>query len=474
MEILARPFLRCLAKLYISTSTISSHIAICTLVSVHSLPVLQATWMQNSAADMSCNLFAAKHSSKALRLDPVSHMSRSRAYESPLNRFDLISGCSLDGRFCPLMKKPNLASFIFGVGVLSRDGWRMGVACSRCASGRFLDRVCSHSSLILRRHTARHTARELSESSDTAASENYTVSTIIMLIRLESIYSGVLIDFGNVILPCEFRVERPLCSTTKLCETKDVISPATLSNCKSVGETPVSTLLGEEQSGSFDLTAKETKVTDMLRRCCIESMAKLVMNSFVSEVICLHVLSQLWTWAVHIVEYLTRSCPDLSCKVIFAVRARLQLNSFELLRRMSSSICDALEISDCCSRSELAGLVVRLCDTSVLGSPAAPRKRLLVASMLRSFRRFASREGGGTGRKLWFSICGIRLPAGESLDGLLRLSFHVAFWLPPIVFVQDTGLNVAVVLVARLAKQLDRGEVNAKLTRQLWKPLALL
>jgi hypothetical protein len=37
---------------------------------------------------------------------------------------------SLDGRALVLMKKPNLASFICGVEVLSLGDWRTGVACS--------------------------------------------------------------------------------------------------------------------------------------------------------------------------------------------------------------------------------------------------------------------------------------------------------------------------------------------------------
>lgn len=47
-----------------------------------------------------------------------------------MDRFDLMPGLSLDGRVLVLMKKPNLASFICGVGVLNLGDWRTGVACS--------------------------------------------------------------------------------------------------------------------------------------------------------------------------------------------------------------------------------------------------------------------------------------------------------------------------------------------------------
>ena len=55
--------------------------------------------------------------------------------------------------------------------------------------------------------------------------------------------------------------------------------------------------------------------------------------------------------------------------------------SSELLRRISSSYWEALEVSDCSSCSVATGLVVRLCDVSVFEDTAASSKRLLVASV---------------------------------------------------------------------------------------------
>jgi hypothetical protein len=62
------------------------------------------------------------------------HTSHIPAHESPLNRFDLMPGFSLDGRPLALMKKPNLASTILGVGVLILNDRRIGVACSHSLS----------------------------------------------------------------------------------------------------------------------------------------------------------------------------------------------------------------------------------------------------------------------------------------------------------------------------------------------------
>lgn len=52
------------------------------------------------------------------------------------------------------------------------------------------------------------------------------------------------------------------------------------------------------------------------------------------EITCFQVLIQFRTWTVLDVRYLTCICPDLSCKVVFAVRAGQQLNRVSLLNKM--------------------------------------------------------------------------------------------------------------------------------------------
>jgi hypothetical protein len=137
------------------------------------------------------------------------HTSHNPAYESPLNRFDLMSGFSLDGRLLVLMKKPNLASAILGVGVLILDDRRIGVACSLISSSPgwlvialFFEAglTLAVSFLLAFAVAALFGSREtmgvailggasigylvlnvcttsVAESSDTTSSENYTVST---------------------------------------------------------------------------------------------------------------------------------------------------------------------------------------------------------------------------------------------------------------------------------------------------------
>jgi hypothetical protein len=130
-------------------------------------------------------------------------------YESPLNRFDLMPGFSLEERLLVLMKKPNLASAILGVGVLILGGRRIGVACSLISSSSgwlvialFFVAACTLVVIFLPAFavTALFCSREtlsvvilgsasigylalnacttsVAESSDTTSSENYTVST---------------------------------------------------------------------------------------------------------------------------------------------------------------------------------------------------------------------------------------------------------------------------------------------------------
>jgi hypothetical protein len=185
-----------------------------------------------------------------------------------------------------------LASTILGVGVLILDDRRIGVACSSISSSSGwlvidLFFVAGFTLAVIFLLAFAVTAlfcfgetmgvvflggartgylalkactTSVAESSDAAISENYTVSTTVMLTRTvmltwcpttwygsknfvrESIYSIVLTPSGNVIVPGEFRVERPLCSTTNPCETRDVTSFATLSNCMSVHDILVSTV----------------------------------------------------------------------------------------------------------------------------------------------------------------------------------------------------------------------------------------
>lgn len=189
------------------------------------------------------------------------------------------------------MKRPNLASIFLGVGVLILNDRRVSVAFSLIlvssgwlvvalffmagviflfgfavmalfrpgeTSSVALPGVASIGYLALNACTTSG-----SESSDTATSENYTVSTPITLLKTstltwcpttwygskslarELMYSDVLTTSGKVIVPGEFRVERRAsCSTTKPCETKDVTRLATLSNCISIGGIPVSTFSG--------------------------------------------------------------------------------------------------------------------------------------------------------------------------------------------------------------------------------------
>jgi hypothetical protein len=124
-------------------------------------------------------------------------------------------GFSLDGRLLVLMKKPNLASAILGVEVLNLDNRRVGVACSLISSPSgwlvialffvagftlaviFLPAFvvtalfCSRETLgvvILGRASIEYfalnaCATSVAESSDTASSENYTVSTTVMLTK---------------------------------------------------------------------------------------------------------------------------------------------------------------------------------------------------------------------------------------------------------------------------------------------------
>jgi hypothetical protein len=107
--------------------TTSSHIAtnLYLVLCVRSSSILRAFHVRRMLLTQTVHC-----SSNASDPHTISRTSHNHAYKSPLNRFDLKPGFSLDGRFLVLMKKPNLASAILGVGVLILDDRRIGVACS--------------------------------------------------------------------------------------------------------------------------------------------------------------------------------------------------------------------------------------------------------------------------------------------------------------------------------------------------------
>jgi hypothetical protein len=49
-------------------------------------------------------------------------------------------------------------------------------------------------------------------------------------------------------------------------------------------------------------------------------------------------------------------------------------------------------------------------------------------------------------------ICGVWMPACKTLNGWLRLCFDIALWLPSVLLVQYTGLNVTVIFDVESAK----------------------
>lgn len=196
---------------YCSLHATSSHIAIYTLLSVYArlLSSESLTHVRCFRHDLFMRLL--------LRLEQspwpatISRASHSRAYKSPLNRFDFMPGFSLDGRALVLMKNPNLASAILGVGVLTLNDRRIGVACSFIPSssgwlvialffvaGVIFLLAFTVMALFLSGETPRVSllggasigylalkafVTSVVESSDTATSENYTVSITITLTK---------------------------------------------------------------------------------------------------------------------------------------------------------------------------------------------------------------------------------------------------------------------------------------------------
>ena len=71
-------------------------------------------------------------------------------------------------------------------------------------------------------------------------------------------------------------------------------------------------------------------------------------------------------------------------------------------------------------------------------------------------------------------IRSVWLPTRKSLNGWSTLCFEVALWLPPVLLVEYTGLNVAVVFDIELAKLSSGDGVSGILTRQLWEFSALV
>ena len=65
-------------------------------------------------------------------------------------------------------------------------------------------------------------------------------------------------------------------------------------------------------------------------------------------------------------------------------------------------------------------------------------------------------------------IRSVGLPTSKPMDRWLRLSFHIALWLPSVLRIQYTGLNIAVIFDLELAKPSNEVHVNKLLTWQLW------